>query len=75
MKLTEEHAVKHFGIVDRRIEKSKEPEKVNLETSSAFSRTLSFFWSPMSKMFYGSQVTTSANGEIAPKDEIMSIPK
>ncbi|WP_242605313.1 hypothetical protein [Fluoribacter gormanii] len=75
MKLTEEHAVKHFGIVDRRKEKSKEPEKVNLETSSAFSRTFSFFWSPMSKMFYGSQVTTSANGEIAPKDEIMSIPK
>ncbi|WP_454781117.1 hypothetical protein [Legionella sp. WA2022007384] len=74
MKLTEQHAIKHFDIVDRRKEKNKEPEKVTTETTSIFSKTLSFFWNPLS-MIYGSQVTSSANGEISPKDEISSILK
>ncbi|WP_454784044.1 hypothetical protein [Legionella sp. WA2024007413] len=74
IKLTEQHAIKHFGIIDRRKDKNKESEKVTTETTSIFSKTLSFFWNPMS-LIYGSQVTSTANGEINLKDEITAIPK
>ncbi|MCL5272507.1 MAG: hypothetical protein M1486_04240 [Gammaproteobacteria bacterium] len=42
MKLAEQHAIKHFNIIDRR--------------RGIISRTLSFFWNPMSGMIYGTQV-------------------
>lgn len=74
MKLAEQHAIEHFGVVDRSKEKNKGPEKANAETGGFFSGTLSFFWSPMSRMIYGTQVTASTNGEITQKESITPTP-
>ena len=74
MKLAEQHAIEHFGVVDRSKEKHKGPEKANVGTSSVFSRTFSFFWSPMSRMIYGPQVTASTDGEVTRKEDITSTP-
>ena len=63
MKLAEQHAIKHFGVVDR--------SKANIDTNSVFSRTFSFFWSPMSRVIYG-PVTDSTKEETIPKESSTS---
>ncbi|KTD11740.1 hypothetical protein Lgra_1198 [Legionella gratiana] len=75
LKLAEQHAIEHFGVVDRSKEKNEESEKVTVETSGVFSRTLSFFWSPVSRMIYGTQVTAPTNGEITPKENSTPSPR
>ncbi|CAM2938994.1 Uncharacterised protein [Legionella steigerwaltii] len=71
MKLAERHAIEHLGVVDRLKEKNKEPEKTTVEASSGW---FSFFWSPVSRMVYGTQVNTTSNGDIIPKEGITSTP-
>lgn len=70
MKLTEQHAIEHFGIVDRSKEKNKEPEKANVETGGYLSGAFSFF----SRMIYGTPVTVPPNGEANPKDSVTPTP-
>lgn len=70
MKLAEQHAVTHFGVIDRIKEKTKETGITNNETSGVFSRTFSFFWSPVSRMIYGTQINTASTGEISNKEDI-----
>ncbi|STY28713.1 Uncharacterised protein [Legionella wadsworthii] len=72
MRLAEEHAIEHFGL-ESRYNILKTAEKVTAETSGAFSRTLSFFWSPVSRMIYGVQVVVPPEGEIK-KEGITSTP-
>lgn len=68
MKLAEQYAIEHLGIDDRSKGKNKGVERENVQSSGAFSRTLSFFWSPMSRMIYGSPVTTTTSMESTPKE-------
>lgn len=56
LRLAEQHAIEHFGVIDRSKE-NKGSESVAVETSGVFSRTFSFFWSPVSRMIYGTQAT------------------
>jgi hypothetical protein len=58
MKLAEQYAIEHFDIIDRR--------------KGIFSRTLSFFWNPMSGIIYGTQVNTTTRGECHPNEAITS---
>ncbi|WP_058517895.1 hypothetical protein [Legionella parisiensis] len=74
MKLTEQHAIEHFGVIDRSKEKNNEPEKANVETGGYLSGALSFFWSPMSRMIYGTPVTTTPNGEITQNENVTPTP-
>ncbi len=74
IQLAEKHAIEHFGVIDRCKGKNKGPEKTNVDTSSVFSSAFSFFWSPMSRMIYGTQASASTNEEIPPKKEITSTP-
>ncbi|MCL9685677.1 hypothetical protein [Legionella maioricensis] len=74
LRLAEQHAIEHFGIVDRSKEKNPKSEKANVSTSNAFSRTLSFFWSPMSRMIYGTPITAS-NEEIIHTADVSSSPQ
>lgn len=69
LRLAEQHAIEHFGVIDRSKE-NKGSESVAVETSGVFSRTFSFFWSPVSRMIYGTHATPSSHGEITPKTEI-----
>lgn len=73
LKLAEQHAIDNFGVIDRSKE-NKGAETGTVETSSVFSRTFSFFWSPMSRMIYGTQVTPPSHGEITPKTDITPSP-
>lgn len=69
MKLAEQYAIEHLGIDDRSKEKNKGTHKATVETSGVFSRTLSFFWSPMSRMIYGAPVTAANNTETAQNED------
>lgn len=75
MKLAEQHAIEHFGVIDRSKEKNKEPEKANVETGGYLSGAFSFFWNPMSRMIYGTPVTTSPNGELTQKESVTPTPR
>lgn len=74
MKLAEQHAIEHLGVVDRSKAKNNSAATANIETNSMFSRTFSFFWSPVSRMIYGTQVTPPTNGEITQKEDITPTP-
>ena len=70
MKLAEQYAIDNFDIFDRR----KVINTANPETSTLFSRTLSFFWNPVSSMVYGSnQVPAPTKGEVASIENSTSI--
>ncbi|KTD67619.1 hypothetical protein Lsan_0278 [Legionella santicrucis] len=74
LQLAEQHAIEHFGVIDRS-KKNQGSETVAAETSSAFSRTFSFFWSPVSRMIYGTQqATPPSHGEITTKTDITPSP-
>lgn len=75
MKLAEQHAIEHFGVIDRSKEKNKEPEKANVGTGGYLSGAFSFFWNPMSRMIYGTPVTTSPNGELTQKESVTPTPR
>ncbi|WP_298624015.1 hypothetical protein [uncultured Legionella sp.] len=60
MRLAEQHAIEHFGVIDRR--------------KGMFSRTLSFFWNPVSEMIYGAPVNNAVNGETHPNEETTLLP-
>lgn len=62
MRLTEQYAIKHFGLVDR----SK------AETNGPMSGTLSFFWNPVSRFIYGAEESTQLPGETATKSTTLS---
>ncbi|CEG57252.1 hypothetical protein [Legionella fallonii] len=68
IQLAEQHAIEHFGVIDRR----KRSENTNAEASSVFSGTFSFFWNPISRLVYGAPVTVSNNGEVTNKEDTSS---
>lgn len=70
MRLAEEYAIEHFGLADRNKKMNIVPEKSTVENSGSITRTLSFFWSPVSRIIYGAQVTAPTEGELIPKKEL-----
>ena len=71
IQLAEQHAIEHFGVVDRSKGKNNPLENTNAGTTSIFS----FFWSPISNMIYGppsTPVTTPNNEEATNKKESTS---
>ena len=58
IKLAEQHAINYFGVVDRSKEIINNSANPEVDSSGVLSRTFSFFWSPVTKIIYGTPVTT-----------------
>lgn len=74
MELAEQHAIEHFGVIDRYKEKNKgaETESAAINTSY-WSLAYSFFSNPM-RTIYGPQATAPAKVEVKVGGEIKSSP-
>jgi len=66
MKLAEQHAIKYFDIVDQSKENINQSANTDVDSSGVLSRTFSFFWSPVTKIIYGTPIVPTTDEGVIP---------